>query len=233
MVKSMELSKRLQTIADMVSEGNRLVDIGTDHGYIPIYLIQKNRIPSALAMDVGEGPLERAKAHIQAYCLEEKVVCRLSDGFENYQDGEADTAVIAGMGGDLMEKILSGGRGKLPKELILQPQSEWFKVRRFLKENGYTIVREEMLIEDGKYYVAMKAKKGEGPSFGAVEEAYGPYLLKEKNLVLKEYLNGTIASYEKIMEQLEKVETPSAKKRKLEIQAQFVQLKGALAYYER
>ena len=63
MVKSMELSKRLQTIADMVSEGNRLVDIGTDHGYIPIYLIQKNRIPSALAMDVGKGPRKRIFRH--------------------------------------------------------------------------------------------------------------------------------------------------------------------------
>ena len=127
----MELSKRLQMIAQMVSEGNRLADIGTDHGYIPIYLLQNGKIPSAIAMDVGKGPLKRAQDHIQAYCFEDKAVCRLSNGFEQYERGEADTAVIAGMGGDLMTKILDNGRSKLPDELVLQPQSEWYKVAPF------------------------------------------------------------------------------------------------------
>lgn len=232
MVKSMELSKRLQAIADMVSEGNRLVDIGTDHGYIPIYLITKKRIPSALAMDVGKGPLERAREHILAHCLEEKVKCRLSDGFEKYQAGEADTAVIAGMGGDLMEKILMEGKDRLPKELILQPQSEWFKVRRFLNKHGYRIIKEDMVLEDGKYYQIIKAQAGAEQKFSTLQEAYGPCLLKEKHVVLKRYLQDTTASYETIRERLEKVETISAAKRRTEIADEIVKLKGALAYYE-
>ena len=85
----MELSKRLQMIAQMVSEGNRLADIGTDHGYIPIYLLQNGKIPSAIAMDVGKGPLKRAQDHIQAYCFEDKAVCRLSNGFEQYERGRS------------------------------------------------------------------------------------------------------------------------------------------------
>lgn len=230
----MELSRRLQTIAHMVSEGNRLVDIGTDHGYIPIYLIQNGRIPWALAMDVGKGPLKRAIEHIQAYCLEEKTVCRLSNGFEKYKVGEADTAVIAGMGGDLMVKILSDGKDKLPEELILQPQSEWFKVRQFLKKHGYFIEKEEMLKEDGKYYVVVKARKGQGQGeeLGTLEEWYGPYLLQEKHPVLKQYLEEMIRSYEAIIKKLADSQTDSAKQRKEEIKLQLEQLKGALAYYE-
>ncbi|MDO4169968.1 MAG: class I SAM-dependent methyltransferase [Lachnospiraceae bacterium] len=228
----MELSKRLQTIADMVSEGNRLVDIGTDHGYIPIDLLRKGKIPTAIAMDVGVGPLERARDHIQAYCLADKAVCRLSDGFKEYQQGEADTAVIAGMGGDLMSKILEEGSSKLPEELILQPQSEWFKVRIFLQNHEYKIVEEEMLKEDGKYYVVIKAVCGSGETLNESEILYGPYLLAHKHPVLQEYLQYTKHTLEKILANLEQVDTESAKTRKIEIQTQLDEIKGACTYFE-
>lgn len=228
----MELSKRLQTIADMVSEGNRLVDIGTDHGYIPIDLLRKGKIPTAIAMDVGVGPLERARAHIKAYCFEDKVVCRLSDGFKEYRQGEADTAVIAGMGGDLMTKILEEGMLKLPKELVLQPQSEWFKVRIFLQNHDYKIVEEEMLKEDGKYYVVIKAVCGGRANLNEFEIFYGPCLLAHKHPVLQEYLQYTKHTLEKILANLEQVDTESAKTRKTEIQTQLVKIKGACTYFE-
>lgn len=228
----MELSKRLQTIADMVSEGNRLVDIGTDHGYIPIDLLRKGKIPTAIAMDVGVGPLERARNHIQAYCFEDKAVCRLSDGFKEYQKGEADTAVIAGMGGDLMTKILEEGMLKLPEELVLQPQSEWFKVRIFLQNHGYKIVEEEMLKEDGKYYVVIKAVCGRGEILNESEILYGPCLLACKHPVLQEYLQYTKHTMKRILANLEQVDTESAKTRKTEIQTQLAKIKGACTYFE-
>jgi tRNA (adenine22-N1)-methyltransferase len=228
----MELSKRLGTIAHMVSKGNRLVDIGTDHGYIPIYLLGKGNIPSALAMDVGKGPLLRAEEHIKAYCFEDKAVCRLSNGFAQYQKGEADTAVIAGMGGDLMSRILEAGKEKLPEELILQPQSEWFKVRRFLVENGYQIIEEDMLIEDGKYYVVIKAAVGVPQKLNEIEELYGPILLQEKHAVLKEYLDASLHTLEQIMKNLEQVDTESANTRKAELQIQIRQIKGGCSYYD-
>ena len=104
-----QLSKRMSALASLVTEGSRLADIGTDHGYIPIALVQKGRIPSALAMDVGKGPLSRAREHIHSQGLDTYIETRLSDGLTELHEGEADTVLIAGMGGMLMKRILEGG----------------------------------------------------------------------------------------------------------------------------
>ena len=101
----MQLSLRLTAIAEMVTEGNRLVDVGCDHGYLPVYLVQNKKIPTAIAMDVRKGPLSRAEEHIAQYGLLDYIETRLSDGLEALKSGEGDTLVIAGMGGPLMERI--------------------------------------------------------------------------------------------------------------------------------
>lgn len=154
----MELSKRLSAAASLVTPGKRIVDIGTDHAYIPIYLMEKKKCLSAVAMDVNEGPLKRAKAHIQEAGLQTEIETRLSNGFEQLKPGEADCAVIAGMGGGLMMKILSAYPEVTLslKEFVLQPQSEIAKVRAFLLEQGFAFVDEEMVQDDGKYYPMMK-----------------------------------------------------------------------------
>ena len=103
----MQLSKRLEAIASMVTPGNRLVDVGCDHGYLPIALVRRQIIPSAIAMDVRSGPLGRAKENIEAYGLNPYIETRLSDGLEALQPGEGDTLSVAGMGGPLIERILS------------------------------------------------------------------------------------------------------------------------------
>ncbi|MDE7059206.1 MAG: class I SAM-dependent methyltransferase, partial [Lachnospiraceae bacterium] len=103
----MQLSKRMQRLASLVTEENRLADIGTDHGYIPIYLIQQKKIQSALAMDINSGPLSRAKEHIEASGLTTYIETRLSDGLCKLEADEADTVLIAGMGGMLMVSILN------------------------------------------------------------------------------------------------------------------------------
>ena len=106
----MQLSLRLSAIADMVTDGNRLVDVGCDHGYLPVYLVQEmGKIPAAIAMDVRTGPLSRAQEHIRQYGLEEYIKTRLSNGLGALEAGEGDTLVIAGMGGPLMERILTDG----------------------------------------------------------------------------------------------------------------------------
>lgn len=154
----MELSKRLSAAASLVTPGNRVVDIGTDHAYIPIYLIEKKKCLSAVAMDVNAGPLRRAAVHIQEAGFQKEIETRLSDGFEQLKPGEADSAVIAGMGGGLMVKILSAYPEVTSslKEYILQPQSEIAKVRVFLLKQGFIFVDEEMVLEDGKYYPMIK-----------------------------------------------------------------------------
>ena len=148
-----ELSKRLQAVADLVTPGMRLADVGTDHAYIPIYLTQNGVVPSAIAMDINKGPLERADAHILEHGLDGKIVTRLSDGLVNLKIKEADTMIAAGMGGGLVIHILNEDPAKTRslKELILQPQSELAKVRRYLEEYRFRIVAEDMVEEDGKY----------------------------------------------------------------------------------
>lgn len=154
----MELSKRLQAVASLVTVGHRIADIGTDHAYIPIYLIQEQRVPYAIAMDINEGPLKRAADHVRENGLEEKIALRLSDGFRGLKPYEADTAVLAGMGGALMIKILSDCRDVTCslKECILQPQSELEKVRTFLLQEGFLFIEEDMVLDEGKYYPMMK-----------------------------------------------------------------------------
>lgn len=154
----MELSSRLQAVASLVTAGYRIVDIGTDHAYIPIYLIQEGLAAAAIAMDVNKGPIKKAEEHVRENGVEGKIELRLSDGFEKLRASEADAAILAGMGGPLMIRILK----EYPevtssmRELVLQPQSETGKVRAFLLEEGFLFIREDMVKEDGKYYPMMK-----------------------------------------------------------------------------
>lgn len=121
-------------MASMVTTGGILADIGTDHAYVPIALVQRQKIKGAIAMDINEGPLARAQEHIRAARLEEYIQTRLSDGAEALLPNEADSILIAGMGGELILHILTEGESvcSTAKELILQPQSEIHKVREYL-----------------------------------------------------------------------------------------------------
>lgn len=200
----MELSYRMTQIAECVSAGNRLADVGTDHGFIPIALVLQGEIPSAIAMDVVEGPLERAREHVAQYHLEEKITCRLSDGLSELQPEEVDSIVIAGMGGDLMRRILKRGARNFSgnKELILQPQSEYYKVRRILHEMEYRIVEERFFLDEGKYYNVMKALPGKECYDREVDYRYGKLLLQKRNLVLKQFLQNRLRTLAEIEQQI-------------------------------
>lgn len=158
-MRQVALSERLRTVAGMVTRGNRVCDVGCDHGFVPIYLVQQGISPGVLAMDLREGPLRAARGHVSAYGLEGQIETRLSDGLHNYKAGEADTLICAGMGGGLMMRILEAERDKTDsfQEMILQPQSEIEKFRGFLRESGYRILDEEMIAEDGKFYQVIRA----------------------------------------------------------------------------
>ena len=157
--KPIVLSKRMQMLADMVTAGSRIADVGCDHAFLSVYLIQAGKCPKCLAMDVRRGPLSGAEEHIAAYGLGEYIETRLSDGLAAYRIGEAQTLVCSGMGGRLMKKILEEGGDKTRSftELILQPQSEISEFRIFLREAGFLVTEEEAVYEEGKYYFAMKA----------------------------------------------------------------------------
>lgn len=205
-----QLSKRLQAVADLGKFGDTMADIGTDHGYIPIYLIQSKRISHAVAMDIGKGPLLRAQEHIAKYQLGAYIETRLSDGAKELCCGEVSSVVIAGMGGVLMQKILRDSeevfRGV--KEIILQPQSEIEQTRRFLLNNGYEILEEDMVLEDGKFYPMMRVSWVESIEENPYAEAkdidfvYGAYLLKERHPVLRSYLYREIGIYRELEQKL-------------------------------
>ena len=155
----MELSNRLETIASFVTEGYVVADIGTDHGYIPIYLTSNGNCPRAYAMDVNKEPLSRAKTHIEEENAGEVVSCILSDGLHELPQDDVDSIVIAGMGGDLVVRILEQDFDKLAnvKELILSPQSHLERVRHFLNDHGFRILEEEFLKEDGVFVFDMNS----------------------------------------------------------------------------
>ena len=201
------LSKRMQMVADMVTKGSVLADIGCDHGFVSIYLVEQGICNRVIAMDVNEGPLLRAKEHIEERGLTEYIDIRLSDGMEKLALGEADSILIAGMGGRLVIRILSDyiEKAKALKEVILQPQSELHLVRQFLTTQGFHILKENMVEENGKYYPSIKAvwRTDSADSLQEVEMWYGPCLLTDKHPVLKEYLEREKGKFLQISDEIQ------------------------------
>lgn len=163
MNRRMELSPRLRMVANLVPEGVPLADIGTDHAYLPAALIQEDRIPSAVAADLRQGPLSRARATVQSCGLTGRIAFRLCDGLSGICPQEADTVVIAGMGGETIATILEAApwTKEAGKTLILQPMSSMSDLRLWLIEHGYWI-REERLAQEGDaIYTALLVTGGQ------------------------------------------------------------------------
>jgi tRNA (adenine22-N1)-methyltransferase len=221
----MKLSNRLKTIASFVPDGSKVADIGTDHGYIPIHLVQEGKAKHAIAMDVRTGPLMRAKSHIAEAGLSDVIEVRLSDGLLKLNKDEADCVVIAGMGGELMIHILEEGKDlwdNIPC-WVLSPQSELQKMRRFLVEQAFFVEQETMIKEDGKYYVVMRAVRTPSVSVDDGREVsyrYGKSLLESKDPVLAEYLEDEAYQLEEIQKGLSNGETESAKSRMRELETE-------------
>lgn len=230
----MELSKRLKAVAELLSQHSCVADIGCDHGFLSIYLIQNKKCAHCLAMDVNEGPLERAREHICDRQLSTYIETRLSDGGkairllstpEGTLKPEADAAVLAGMGGRLMIRILEESLEKFAamEEWILQPQSEIARVRAYIRSIGRQIVQEDMVLEDGKFYPIMKVCKavcGEPLSDGTdpLFDRYGELLLRNRHPVLRLFLEREEQVYGEILEELGRQTTGKAGKRREEIE---------------
>lgn len=230
----MKLSKRLGAIVEMVPElpeGGCVADIGTDHGFVPICLVQGGKASRALAMDVRKGPLLRADGHIHQYGLEDQIETRLSDGLDKLRPEEAQAVVIAGMGGELMLRILRDGtrvREKV-RYWILSPQSELAAFRHGLEELGLAIRQEVMVEEDGKYYTVMLAEPGQMHYGQEYQYRYGDCLIREKSPVLQEFLERERRLYEEILSQLSLQPGEGAKARAREMEAELAELQAAQA----
>ena len=215
MEKQFQLPKRLETIIDRMPDSGCLADIGCDHAYVAIEAVRRGRAARALACDVRKGPLQQAAEHILCAGLAGKIETRLSDGLEKVAPGEADTVVVAGMGGPLMERILQG-RLEDFAYFVLSPQSEIPHFRRFLLAEGMQIDEETMLIDEGKYYVILnvsqRADAASSDSMYVTEEdfLYGGCLLRRLDPVLKSFLEKEKTRYEGILRQTDSLEVRTA-----------------------
>ena len=211
------VSKRMKKIAEMVS-AKRVADIGCDHGFVSIYLIKEKDVDHVFAMDINDGPLKRAYEHVNEYGLTNRIEVIKSDGAKAIKPGEADGAVIAGMGGRLTERIILDSIDVFQKmdEMILSPQSEIDHVRRFLIQNGFDILDEEMVLDESKFYVIIKCSYDASVKrqIDDVQALYGPVLIEKKHPVLIDYLNERLIKLEDIVKRIDEgTEQKSDKKR--------------------
>lgn len=248
--KQVKLSKRLLSVAQMVTPGGCVCDVGCDHGFVSVYLIQEGLAAHVIAVDVREGPLSRAREHVKAYGKTDYIELRLSDGLSAVKtEDAADLAIMAGMGGFLMTRIMDAAlkRGLRIPEYVLQPQSHWQQLRAFLRENGYRILQEDMVLEEGKFYPVIKAadiRSADGCTPADVcdkeanqayhriyerelEDTFGPILLREKNAVLAQYLVGQEQKFSAVRQQMKERGQASR-----QVEHKLRMLQGALRYYD-
>lgn len=227
----MELSNRLKAISDCVKNDAVIADIGTDHGYIPIYLAKEGRIKYALACDVNKGPLHKAKSNINHYGVEDVVETRLSDGLEKLKKNEVDTVIIAGMGGLLIEKIMDKGRDVLATidELIVSPHSDVDIVRRKLHILGYKILEEKLIQDEGKYYTIIHAAHGVDKKYDTIHYKYGKLLIESQSPLLKNMLENKVQKYQEVMRQLALQDTERSMARSKVIQEDLEEIREVLA----
>ncbi|CIT02754.1 tRNA (adenine(22)-N(1))-methyltransferase TrmK [Streptococcus pneumoniae] len=175
------ISKRLELVASFVSQGAILLDVGSDHAYLPIELVERGQIKSAIAGEVVEGPYQSAVKNVEAHGLKEKIQVRLANGLAAFEETDQVSVItIAGMGGRLIARILEEGLGKLAnvERLILQPNNREDDLRIWLQDHGFQIVAESILEEAGKFYEILVVEAGE-MELSARDTRFGPFLSKE------------------------------------------------------
>ena len=199
-MRELELSPRLAAIAHQVPQGAKLADVGTDHAYLPVYLLLKDRICGAVASDVNEGPLQRGRETARTYEVEEsKISFRCCDGLAGVAAHEVDTVAICGMGGELIARILGAAPWTKEALLLLQPMSSQPELRQWLITNGYAIRRELVVKEGEKYYIILTVTGGESAPYTAAELWVGRQKAGESNPHRGAYLADQIRRRERAL----------------------------------
>ena len=225
----MKLSQRLLTCAELVIPGNSAADVGTDHGFLAIYLLENGICPEVIASDLREKPLEAARRNALASSVGDRITFCLSDGLKNVPVERVRTVILAGMGGDLIASILTGGKSvwNPDYQFILQPQSGVYDLRRFLGENGF-VIREERFASDGGFiYTVMDVRWGGGKPFSPAECFFPQGKADRESPLYARYMERTLESVKKTVAGL-----AQARHRDPEREAYFRQALGALKDWE-
>ena len=198
-MSDIKLSKRLSTAASYVRSGAFVADIGTDHAYLPIYLVSKGIAAEALASDVNSGPIQKAKENISKYGLCGKVHTEIADGLAGIEKYKPTDIIICGMGGELIARILDASMYVKNSEirLILQPMTCVYKLREYLS-NGYSTIAENVVCEDGKIYQIICAQyDGKKHNYTKAELELGKLNIENGTEEFLELLNSAIAKKQK------------------------------------
>lgn len=227
----MQLSRRLATLAQHVPRNSVVADIGTDHAYLPVYLVRAGICPRAVASDLNSGPIESARQTVCSYGLEEKIDIRQGDGLEILKPGEVDVVILAGMGGKLIARILEKGPEVLKSvsRLVLQPNNNAGVLRSWLVENNWGIVDEQLIQENRKLYPLIVSVRGRG-SFPKDHFSFeiGPCLLQKGGLPLKKLLEQKNKEYLHILEGLSRSSDPKAAEKEKKIRELIKKVREAL-----
>lgn len=201
----MNISQRLKSIVDMTDRCNCLADIGTDHGYIPIYAIEKNICNTSIASDINKGPIKIALKNIKKYGMLEKIQTRIGPGLSTLSLGEADVIIIAGMGGNLIADIINDDINIAMKAdyLIVQPVQYPEVIRKYLSKMNFKILDEDLVKDENKYYHIIKAKYGDGDKYSNEAEHFmGLRLIEKKHPLLKSYIEYKLNRIDEILSQM-------------------------------
>lgn len=206
------LSKRLETIASFIPKGVRFADIGSDHAYVPCAICSNDETASAVAGEVREGPFKSAQKTVNQHGLENQIEVRLGDGLDVI-DQSVTHVIIAGMGGSLITSILERGKEKLEhvEQLVLQPNIGAHHVRRWLINNGFTLVNEQLVEENGHIYEVLCAvsQRSEQDYIQEKEILFGPFLLQEKSDLFIKKWQREYSHRKNIIEQIKQSKQPN------------------------
>lgn len=212
----MKLSARLNAVAAQVGPYRKVADIGSDHAYLPVWLAQAGKISSAVAGEIMPGPLAAAQRTIVDAAMEEKVVARLGDGLQILVPGEVEVAVLAGMGGKAIRGILERSPAVVEglRRLVCQPMTGAPGLRSWLAANGWKIIAEELVLEDGKLYELLAAEHGTSSPSDALTLEIGPLLWERRHPLLLEQLARLKRQYERRAADMEKSKSVAVQKRR-------------------
>lgn len=231
LLTTIKLSKRLLAVASHIEGGAIVADIGSDHAYLPTYLVQKGTIQKAVAGEVVIGPYETAKKSVHRHGVSDRITVRLADGLFAIEENDGiDTVTIAGMGGSLIATILDKGKERLQhvNRLIVQPNLHAKAIREWAVANNWKLVNEQILKEDGKFYEILVLEKG-STSYDDLELLVGPFLLAEKNNIFREKWEDEINQWLQVLKSIgNAVETPELVKKKEHLSNSITTLRKAL-----
>lgn len=204
----MHIGKRLEALGNLVPQGSVVADIGTDHAYLPVWLLSQHKIKNAIAGDIAVGPCQAARNTVAIYNVADKVEVRQGSGLCVLQKGEADCITIAGMGGSTIIDILQTSLeiAKSAKTLILQPMAGSFTLRRWLVNNGWQIVDEELVDDEPHFYEIICAKRGVSSIYTNAEYMLGPIIIKKRHALLYKHLERQLDVCNKLLKSMGKSE---------------------------